>query len=416
MRAKRLAGFVISILALITLAGCRTKDTIPAQQVVTLAGWQSNLSEQRLLKQLIQKFEEKYPHIKVKYEVINSEYMSVIYTRLAGGTAPDVFYLEAFEAPRLMKEGALESLNAYVTTDFNIADFEKRLLDAFRNDGEIYGIPKDFSTLALFYNKQAFKEAGISQPPRNWEELIRYSQKLTADKNKDGKIDRYGFGVSPELARQYFMIKACGGELTDQAGKAAFATPVGLKGLQFVIDQYRKDQSSAQPSDVGASWGAEMLGAGKAAMVIEGLWAIPNLKDTFPRLNYAVVEVPAVCGKKGTMAFTVAYAMNKDAKNKPAAWELIAFLTGTEAMKISTSTGFALPSRQSVMQTFKQNPQYIPFTTGAGYATVWQGGERLSKIVTSFNNQFISAMIGQQSLSEAMQKSQETANKDCMTP
>jgi multiple sugar transport system substrate-binding protein len=240
VRVRRLADFAISILALITLAGCRTKDIIPAQQVVTLAGWQSNLSEHRLLKQLIQKFEENYPHIKVKYEVINSEYMSVIYTRLAGKTAPDVFYLEAFEAPRLMKEGALESLNTYITADFNIADFKKRVLDAFRNEGKIYGIPKDFSTLALFYNKQAFKEAGISQAPKTWEELMKYSQRLTVDQNQDGKIDRYGFGVYPELARQYFMIKACGGRLTDQAGKAAFATDAGLKGLQFVIVSIEK--------------------------------------------------------------------------------------------------------------------------------------------------------------------------------
>ncbi len=151
-------------------------------------------------------------------------------------------------------------------------------------------------------------------------------------------------------------------------------------------------------------------------MVIEGLWAIPNLKDTFTALDYAVAEEPAVCGKKGTMAFTVAYAMNKDAKNKPAGWELISFLTGTEAMKISASTGFALPSRQSLMQTFKQNPQDIPFITNAGYATIWQGGERLGKIVTSFNNQFISAMIGQESLSQAMNESQKEANKDCIAP
>lgn len=416
MRGRRLAGLVIWILAFITVTGCRAKDTNPAQQVVTLAGWQSNLSEQRLLKQLIQKFEEKHPHIKVKYEVINSEYMSVIYTRLAGGTAPDVFYLEAFEAPRLMQEGALEPLNGYLKADFNLADFEQRFVNAFKFENKIYGIPKDYSTLALFYNKQAFKEAGLSQSPKTWDELMRYSKRLTVDKNKDGKIERYGFGVSPELARQSFMIKACGGQLTDQAGKAAFATAAGLKGLNFVIHQYRKDQSSAQPSDVGTSWGGEMLGAGKAAMVLEGLWAIPNLKDMFPRLDYAVAEVPAVCGKKGTMAFTVAYAMNKDAKNKPAAWELIAFLTGTEAMKLSASTGFALPSRKSLMQPLKQNPRYVPFITGADYATVWQGGERLSKIVTSFNNQFISAMIGQQSLAEAMRKAQKEANKDCMTP
>jgi len=47
-----------------------------------------------------------------------------------------------------------------------------------------------------------------------------------------------------------------------------------LKGLQPIIDQYRKDKSSAQP-DVGTTSGSEVFGQGKAAMVIEGPWLIP---------------------------------------------------------------------------------------------------------------------------------------------
>ncbi|MBD1937175.1 extracellular solute-binding protein [Microcoleus sp. FACHB-68] len=118
--------------------------------------------------------------------------MSVIYTRLAGGTAPDVFYLEAFEAPRLMKEGAGESLNAYITADFNIAGFEKRLLSAFKHEGKIFVNHKHFSTLYLFYNKQAFKETDISQFLKILNNLMRYFQRLKVYQNKYGKFYQYG--------------------------------------------------------------------------------------------------------------------------------------------------------------------------------------------------------------------------------
>jgi len=70
------------------------------------------------------------------------------------------------------------------------------------------------------------------------------------------------FGVVPELARQYFMIKAFGGELIDADGKATFASQESLKGLQLIIDQYRNDKSSAQPSDVGTTSGSEIFGQG----------------------------------------------------------------------------------------------------------------------------------------------------------
>jgi len=173
-----------------------------------------------------------------------------------------------------------------------IGEFNPTFLQAFKQNSEIYGLPKDFSTLALFYNNKAFQAAGISQPTKMWEELREYSKKLTIDKNKDGRIKQYGFGVIPELARQAFMIQAFGGELTNSDGKATFASPESLKGLQLIVDQYRHDKSSAQPSDLGTNLGSEMFGQEKAAMVIEVPWLIPYLKETFPNGEYAIAEVP----------------------------------------------------------------------------------------------------------------------------
>jgi len=381
---------------------------------ITLSGWQSSPNEKQLLAQVLHDFEVKNPGIKVKYEVITSEYMDVIKTRLIGDVAPDVFYLDALEAPLLMKYNVLEPLGGYISPSFNLADFEPSMLNAFRHNHQLYGLPKDFSTLALIYNQKMFAAAGISQPPATWDELLADSRKLTIAQNQTGKITQYGFGLAPELARQVFMINAFGGRLMGQNGYADFAAPDSLQGLQLVIDQYRRDHTAAQPTDVGATSGSEMLGQEKVAMTLEGTWAIPYLKETFPTLDFATAEVPTVNGKRGTMAFTVAYVMNRKAKHKAAAWKLIAYLTGRDGMRAWATQGLALPTRRSVLASlgYRENPLYAPFAKGASYATIWQAGENLPIVRMNFNNQFISALLGEQPLPQAMKKAQETANHE----
>ncbi|MBW4592300.1 MAG: ABC transporter substrate-binding protein [Brasilonema angustatum HA4187-MV1] len=385
----------------------------PTALTIKLGGWTASPAEQKLLKELLQAFEAKHPGIKVRHEVINDQYMDVIKTRLVGEAAPDVFYLDALEAPFFMSQNVLEPLDAYITPDFELADFEETLLNSFKYNDHIYGLAKDYSTLALFYNKKAFGSAGLSTPPTTWKELRAYSKKLTIDRNRDGRIDQYGFGEVPELARQAYKIKAFGGQLIDQNGYAAFASHAGLQGLQLAVDQYQKDHSSAQKSDVGTNSGSEMFGQGKVAMVIEGNWAIPYLTETFPNLEFATAELPTINNNKSTMVFTVAYVMNKQTQHKAEAWELISYLTGKEGMTKWTKTGFALPSRKSVAQKlgYEQDPLRTALVAGVNYAIPWQVGEYPAAIVNNFDNQFVSALLGQQPLQQAMQRAQDDANE-----
>ncbi|MEA5571735.1 ABC transporter substrate-binding protein [Calothrix sp. UHCC 0171] len=409
-------GLVVAIA--LSVVGCNhlpLPTTTPVADVTTikLSGWGASPSEQRLLKSVLQDFEVQHPHIKVKYEVIADQYMDVMKTRLVGEAAPDVFYLDALEAPFLMSQNVLEPLDGYIKPEFDLPDFEETLLNIFKQNNRIYGLPKDYSTLALFYNKQAFANAGIENPPTTWEELRSYAKLLTKDTNKDGRIDQYGFGETPELARQAYKIKAFGGKVVDPNSRATFANQSALKGLQLVLDQYQKERSSAQKTDVGTNSGSEMFGQGKAAMVIEGNWAIPFLKETFPKLDFAIAEIPKVNNQSGTMVFTVAYVMNKQSKHKPEAWELISYLTGKEGMQKWTGTGFALPTRKSVAANlgYDQDPLRSSLVAGVNYGTPWQMGKFPAAIVNSFDNQFISAMLGEQSLLQAMQRAQNQANQ-----
>jgi multiple sugar transport system substrate-binding protein len=104
-------GFLL--LVIITLTGCSFHDA-SGTITLTLSGWQSNPNEKQLLERVLKTFESQHPNIKVKHEVINDQYMDVIKTRLIGDAAPDIFYLDAFEAPLLMKYEVLEPLNSYI--------------------------------------------------------------------------------------------------------------------------------------------------------------------------------------------------------------------------------------------------------------------------------------------------------------
>ncbi|AFZ00259.1 ABC transporter substrate-binding protein [Calothrix sp. PCC 6303] len=416
---KSLLNFIGLVVAIaLSIIGCNylplsTKSPTVNITTIKLSGWSASPAEQRLLKSVLRDFEVQHPSIKVKYEVIADQYMDVIKTRLVGEAAPDVFYLDALEAPFLMSQDVIEPLDTYIKPEFDLPDFQEALLNTFKYKNSIYGLPKDYSTLALFYNKQAFANAGLENPPTTWEELRADAKKLTKDTNNDGRIDQYGFGETPELARQAYKIKAFGGELIDSNSRANFANQQALQGLQVVVDQYQKEHSSVQKSDVGTNSGTEMFGQGKAAMVIEGNWAIPFLKETFPNLGFATAEIPKVNKKLGTMIFTVAYVMNKQSQHKPEAWELISYLTGKQGMQKWTGTGFALPTRQSVAANlgYEQDPLRSSLVAGVNYGTPWQVGKFPAAITNNFDNQFISAMLGEQTLMQAMEKAQNQANQ-----
>lgn len=415
MKRKWLA--TVSMTALLVggvLTGCSTDNggegnptsgDSDEKTTVTLAGWGGNPTEQDLLEQTLAEFEEKNPNIDVKLEVIADQYMDVMKTRLIGGEGPDVFYLDAFEAPALIETGVLEPLDDYVTEDFDVEDFEKPLLDAFKQDGTTYGFPKDYSTLALFYNKTMFEKAGV-EVPTTWEEMLVVSKALTSD-------GVYGLGVAPELARQYFVAENSGGKIVED-NMASFGSDEVIDALQVVIDQHNVDKTSAQASEVGASWGGEMFGQQKAAMVIEGNWSIPFLEETFPEVEYGTAEVPTINGKKGTMAYTVAYVMNAASEKKEASWKLMEYLTGKEGMETWTSKGYALPTRKSVAEKLGYADDELrgALVSGAEYATVWANGVNLPIIMNNFNNQFISAFLGDRPLAEALKEAEEQANSE----
>jgi multiple sugar transport system substrate-binding protein len=92
---------------------------------------------------------------------------------------------------------------------------------------------------------------------------------------------------------------------------------------------------------------------------------------------------------------------------------LISYLTGFEGMLHWTATGFALPTRKSVAEKLGYEKDFLrsPFIAGVDYAIPWQAGKYSAVIMNNFDNQFVSAILGQEPLKQAMVRSQAQANK-----
>jgi multiple sugar transport system substrate-binding protein len=312
-----------------------------------------------------------------------------------------------------MKRGLLLELDASIQQDaVDLADFYPNLLGAFRWQGKTYGLPKDWSSLALIWNADLAREAGIEKPPATWDELRAAARSLT---NKERQV--FGAVTPPELPRFGAYVYQAGGRLLSEDGtKIALNSPEGLQALDLYYGLY-KDGYATTPADTGTQWPGDTFAKGRAAMVFEGNWIFPFLKKDAPNLTFGIAELPAGPKGRGTFAFTVAYSVNARTQNRDAAWALVNYLTGPEGMRKWTSLGLAMPSRKSLEASWiDQFKEREPFLKAAAYAQPWQlgpGGQEINdKVATpALQSVFAGRLSPQDALAEIERKGNEVLAK-----
>ncbi len=351
---------------------------VPAKKtVVRITGFVSSPAETNLLKGLMYDFMSKNADIEIKYEPIADDYGTKIKAQLASGDAADLFYVDVSDFPFFVNKGLLSPLDDQMAkNNVKKEDFAKGLVDAFSSQGKLYGIAKDFNTLALFYNKDLFKKAGIAEPTNawKWEDLKAAATKLSDKANKV-----YGFGVPPDAGRFPVFVMQAGGTnlMTADLKDTTLDSPEAVLAADFYTS-FRKDGSGAPPVDIGIGWQGEAFGKGKFAMVYEGGWLIPYLKEQFPNTNYGAVELPAGPKGKANLIFTVAWGLNSKSKVQDAAFKVMNYLTSIEAQTAVLVNGLALPSRAALTQldALKNDPTRSVIFKGAEYGKPFFYGEK----------------------------------------
>lgn len=365
---------------------------------VILSGWQASPEEGELLEEMFAGFEEACPNITIDYQPVAGDYPQAMLANFSAATPPDVFYVDSSVAPEWIEEGFLMPLDDYIAeSGFDTSQFFEGYLDAFRGpDDAIYGLPKDASTLAMFYNPDMLDAAGV-EPPTNWEELTAAAEALTTD-------DVTGLCLSPGLDRALAFIYQNGGAIyNEDFTEATFESSEVSDALDYYLG-FWESGTGAGPTELGSGWCGEALGQEKVAMVFEGNWLVPFMDGTFPDVGYEIAEMPTGA-EAATLAFTVSYSIGADSENPDAAWSLISYLTGPEGMETWTSLGLALPSRQDVAVPEGRDA----LLAGADYARPWSFTPGFADVITAFNNEFTAAVEGSATVEDIVAATQTAA-------
>ncbi|MCF8125740.1 MAG: ABC transporter substrate-binding protein [Desulfotignum sp.] len=200
----------------------------------------------KLVDSMIQEFEAEHPQITVKaiYSGNYSDTMTKAMTALKGGTPPHLSVILSTEIFTLIDNDAIVAFDDLVTNDQ-----EKQWLDCFypalmansRTGGKTWSIPFQRSTIVMYYNKDAFRKAGLDpeKPPATWEELVEMGEQLTL-RDADGKVTQWGLEI-PSTGYPYWMFGALASQnnqvLMNQAGNQTyFNNPDVVGALRFWLD------------------------------------------------------------------------------------------------------------------------------------------------------------------------------------
>ena len=371
---------------------------------LSLMGWSSSDAENARLQEMVDTFNAANPDLNVTLNQV-PDYDTALQTAIAGGSPPDVFYIDSFRLPDYVDANALMPIGDQME---NADDFYPSLRQAFTIDGTFYCPPKDFSTLALQYNTDMFDAAGLDYPTADWTwDDLRSAAEALSD--PDNGV--YGLTLSADFARMIAFLYQAGGTVTNEDFTAmTLDSPEAMEAAEFYIGLVN-DGFAAQPSDLDSGWPGEAFGKGQAAMAIEGNWIAPFLTDQFPDLNWGVAEMPAGPGGDATMAFTVCYGVAASAPNPEASVRLANWLTGAEGMAQWTGLGLAMPTRESLSADWlAQFPDLEPFLAGAEYARPWQFRPGFQDVLDTINAGLQQAFTGTYTAEQVLGEAQDVGN------
>lgn len=240
--------------------------------------------------------------------------------------------------------GMLEPLDEVTRLGIDWANYPQALVDLYTFEGKHYGIPKDFDTIAVWYNKKIFEQAGVDLPKSGWTwKDFHDTAKAISNWGKDQGIYGCALSFAENQSTYYNTIPQAGGFFLKD-GKSGFDDPASIEGLKVLAD-WAADGSIA-PVDVVTDLKANnMFKTGKAAMLWAGDWQTPDFAESFKgkESDYDVIELPRQ-QKQATVIHGLSWAVSQKSTNKAAAKALAAWMGSEESQKVEAKNGTAIPA------------------------------------------------------------------------
>ncbi len=308
-------------------------------------------------KKVIEAFEAEHPDIAVEIHVTPfSSYWTTLKTAMRGGSAPDVFWMNAVNLQLYAAGGVLQPLDEFIERDgFDMGVHPDELLRMYTYKGTRYAMPKDFDTIGLWYNKELFDKKGIEYPDESWTwDTVRDAAAELTDRR------RGVHGIAAEMSKQYtyYNTIAQAGGYVIRDGRSGFGDPRTIEGLRFWTDLIDKGHSPSQ-SAMTDTRGRQLYLSEKVAMnydlssMASQMYAAPAIKD------HGSVAVLPEGRERATTIHGLAAAVSGKSRNTEAAWKFARFLGSRKAALIQAEAGVTISSYRGTQDAWvKSMPEF----------------------------------------------------------
>jgi len=370
MRNKIFIFFLLLIFLLTAGATGCNPNSPSAIKPITLTYWRT-FDDEDAFADTITAYKKIHPNVTIEYKKFRyEEYEKELINALAEDRGPDIFsipssWMREYQAKLAPLPAQITLINpvqtgtirkqivaqAQTTKSLTIKDLQSKFVDIVANDAvldkdgvpTIYGLPLYVDTLALYYNRDLFNNAGIATPPQLWNDEFQQDVKKLTKLNSQGNIVQSGvaLGGSTNIERPQDILSLLmmqNGALMMSNGTVMFqAVPPGgdrsynpgLGALQFYTD-------FANPAKEVYCWNStlknslEMFEEGNLAMMFTYSFDLPTIKAAAPKLNFAVAKMPQIPGRQINYANYWMETVSAKSKNIGQAWDFVQYETAAE--------------------------------------------------------------------------------------
>jgi multiple sugar transport system substrate-binding protein len=387
MKKKAFGAVAVAAAAALALSACAGGNTGGGGDSAKgeLSYWLWDANQLPAYTQCAEDFTKANPDITVKVTQTGwDDYWGKITNGMASGTAPDVFTNHLSKYPEFVKTKQLVALDAAVEADkVDVSQYNEGLADLWvGQDGKRYGLPKDWDTIALFYNKAMAAAAGLSPEqmgaltwnPKDGGTYEKAIAHLTVDKNgKRGdepgfdknNVAVYGLGLPNSDAEnagqtQWSYLSATTGWTATDKNPWGSHFNYDDKRVQDTIAWWaslsEKGYMPKLETTVGANV-ADSFGAGKAAINSHGSWMIGQYSG-YKGIDLGIAPTPqGANGKNASMFNGLADSIWAGTKKKDAAIKWVEYLGSAACQDVVASKAVVFPavktSSEKASEAFK---------------------------------------------------------------
>ncbi len=376
---------------------------------------------------MVADFEKANPGIKVKsvYAGSYQDTIAKILTALKGGDSPQVAVLLSTDIFTLIDEDAVVPYDDLVKGEEGkkwFASFYPGFMQNSQASGKTWGIPFQRSTVVLYWNKDAFKEAGLDpeKPPQTWDEMRDFARKLTK-RDTSGNVTQWGLEIPSGGAFPYWLFQGLttenGAILMNQDGtKVAFDKPAVVEALQYWVDLGHKDKVA--PTGL-VEWGTtpKDFFERKTAMMWTTTGNLTNVRDN-AKFPFGVAMLPAKVRRGTPTGGGNLYLFKKSTpEQQAAALKFVQFMTNPEqAARWSMATGYIAVS-PAAFETPALKEYVAKFPPAAvardqlPYAVAELSTHDNQRVTKVFNDNLQAALLGTKTPAQALKDAQAEADR-----